>query len=146
MASNRDITTLLDIMRRLRDPKSGCPWDLEQTFATIAPYTIEEAYEVAAAIEDEDWPALKEELGDFLFQVADRGVLSRGDTAGQQDHHDDHADDQPAVAAALVRRRVAGTAWPARPTRAWTGEGTSAVYKLMVDRGQKQGLKTPLGN
>src|SRR5271155_1901361 len=64
-----DIATLLDIMARLRTPKTGCPWDLEQTFATIAPYTLEEAYEVAGAIEDEDWPALKDELGDLLFKV-----------------------------------------------------------------------------
>jgi nucleoside triphosphate diphosphatase len=64
-----DLSRLLAIMRSLRDPKTGCPWDVEQTFATIAPYTIEEAYEVAGAIEDEDWPALKDELGDLLFQV-----------------------------------------------------------------------------
>ncbi len=63
------ITELLTIMRRLRDPHSGCPWDREQSFGSIAPYTIEEAYEVAGAIEDEDWGALKEELGDLLFQV-----------------------------------------------------------------------------
>jgi NTP pyrophosphatase (non-canonical NTP hydrolase) len=63
------LSRLLDIMKRLRDPNGGCPWDLEQTFATIAPYTIEEAYEVAGSIEDEDWPALKDELGDLLFQV-----------------------------------------------------------------------------
>jgi ATP diphosphatase len=69
MASDTDVSTLLDIMRRLRDPKSGCPWDIEQTFATIAPYTIEEAYEVAGAIEDADWSALKDELGDLLLQV-----------------------------------------------------------------------------
>jgi ATP diphosphatase len=69
MSSSPDISTLLDIMRRLRDPKSGCPWDIEQSFATIAPYTIEEAYEVAGAIEDADWPALKDELGDLLLQV-----------------------------------------------------------------------------
>ncbi len=69
MSKPSDIATLLDIMRRLRDPKSGCPWDREQTFATIAPYTIEEAYEVAGAIEDENWAALKDELGDLLFQV-----------------------------------------------------------------------------
>lgn len=56
-------------MRRLRDPNGGCPWDVEQTFETIAPYTIEEAYEVAGAIEDRDWPALKDELGDLLLQV-----------------------------------------------------------------------------
>ena len=60
----------LDVMARLRDPKRGCPWDIEQNFRTIAPYTIEEAYEVADAIEREDLPSLKEELGDLLFQVA----------------------------------------------------------------------------
>ena len=64
-----DIAALLDIMRRLRDPKDGCPWDREQDFASIAPYTIEEAYEVAGAIEDRNWPELKDELGDLLFQV-----------------------------------------------------------------------------
>jgi ATP diphosphatase len=56
-------------MKRLRDPQTGCPWDLEQDFSTIAPYTIEEAYEVADAIEREDWDELRSELGDFLFQV-----------------------------------------------------------------------------
>jgi ATP diphosphatase len=64
-----DISALLEIMRRLRDPRSGCPWDVEQTFATIAPYTIEEAYEVADAIDRNDLPDLKDELGDLLFQV-----------------------------------------------------------------------------
>lgn len=60
---------LLAIMARLRDPVDGCPWDLEQTFATIAPYTVEEAYEVADAIERNDLSDLKEELGDLLLQV-----------------------------------------------------------------------------
>lgn len=64
-----DIQRLLDIMARLRDPENGCPWDVEQTFATIAPYTIEEAYEVADAIDRNDLPALKDELGDLLLQV-----------------------------------------------------------------------------
>jgi nucleoside triphosphate diphosphatase len=64
-----DIQELLAIMRRLRDPDGGCPWDLEQDFSTIAPYTIEEAYEVASAIEAKDSAALKDELGDLLFQV-----------------------------------------------------------------------------
>lgn len=59
---------LVEIMRRLRDPDGGCPWDLEQSFASIAPYTIEEAYEVADAIEREAWDELKGELGDLLFQ------------------------------------------------------------------------------
>ncbi len=66
---HRDIHTLLGIMRRLRDPEGGCPWDVEQTFATIAPYTIEEAYEVADAIDRNDLHALKDELGDLLLQV-----------------------------------------------------------------------------
>jgi MazG family protein len=67
--SRGDIAELLAIMRRLRDPNGGCPWDLEQDFATIAPYTIEEAYEVASAIEAKDYAALKDELGDLLLQV-----------------------------------------------------------------------------
>lgn len=61
--------TLLAIMARLRDPERGCPWDVEQNFSTIAPYTIEEAYEVADAIERDDMPHLCEELGDLLLQV-----------------------------------------------------------------------------
>jgi MazG family protein len=60
---------LARIMARLRDPEAGCPWDLEQDFATIAPYTIEEAYEVADAIERGDMGELRDELGDLLFQV-----------------------------------------------------------------------------
>jgi tetrapyrrole methylase family protein/MazG family protein/ATP diphosphatase len=60
---------LLAIMARLRDPADGCPWDLEQTFETVAPYTVEEAYEVADAIERGDLSDLKDELGDLLFQV-----------------------------------------------------------------------------
>src|SRR5580700_10719207 len=65
----RPIDRLLAIMARLRDPAQGCPWDREQDFATIAPYTIEEAYEVADAIERGDMAALKDELGDLLLQV-----------------------------------------------------------------------------
>ncbi len=63
------VDALLEVMRRLRDPETGCPWDREQTFATIAPYTIEESYEVADAIARHDMRDLKEELGDLLFQV-----------------------------------------------------------------------------
>lgn len=63
------IETLLALMARLRDPQRGCPWDLEQTFETIAPYTIEEAYEVADAIERGEHERLRDELGDLLFQV-----------------------------------------------------------------------------
>lgn len=64
-----NIDRLLAIMARLRDPRGGCPWDLEQTFRTIVPYTIEEAYEVADAIERDDMSDLREELGDLLLQV-----------------------------------------------------------------------------
>jgi ATP diphosphatase len=69
MKAMRPIDRLRDIMARLRDPQTGCPWDRAQDFATIAPYTIEEAYEVADAIERDDMAALKDELGDLLFQV-----------------------------------------------------------------------------
>ena len=69
MSNTHGIQRLLDIMAALRDPQSGCPWDLEQTFATIAPYTIEEAYEVADAIDRRDLGDLKDELGDLLLQV-----------------------------------------------------------------------------
>lgn len=67
--AERPIDRLLRIMARLRDPETGCPWDQEQTFGTIAPYTIEEAYEVADAIEKGDLGELRQELGDLLFQV-----------------------------------------------------------------------------
>jgi len=79
---------LLDVMRRLRDPETGCPWDIEQDFVTIAPYTIEEAYEVADAIERGDWGDLRGELGDLLLQVvfhaqiaSDRGLFAFEDVA-----------------------------------------------------------------
>jgi tetrapyrrole methylase family protein/MazG family protein/ATP diphosphatase len=68
-SDGRNIEKLLNIMARLRDPVGGCPWDREQTFATIAPYTIEEAYEVADAIERQAFDELRSELGDLLFQV-----------------------------------------------------------------------------
>ena len=69
MQSSRDIHRLIEIMAALRDPVGGCPWDLEQTFASIAPFTIEEAYEVADAIERGETDDLRDELGDLLLQV-----------------------------------------------------------------------------
>lgn len=69
MSAPGDIARLLAIMARLRDPATGCPWDIAQTFASIAPYTIEEAYEVADAIDRGDMPDLRDELGDLLLQV-----------------------------------------------------------------------------
>ena len=71
------IDQLLEIMARLRDPRGGCPWDLQQDFSTIAPYTIEEAYEVADAIDRGDLDDLKGELGDLLFQVAFHAQMAR---------------------------------------------------------------------
>ena len=67
--TSTSIEYLIQIMRALRDPDSGCPWDIEQTFETIAPYTIEEAYEVADAINRRNMSELKDELGDLLLQV-----------------------------------------------------------------------------
>ena len=86
MSELTNIQTLLQIMARLRDPQGGCPWDLEQDFASIAPYTVEEAYEVADAIDRNDLPDLKDELGDLLLQVvfhaqmaSEQGAFDFGD-------------------------------------------------------------------
>ena len=86
MTPSRDISGLLDIMAQLRTPGSGCPWDLEQDFSTIAPYTIEEAYEVADAITRGDLDDLRDELGDLLLQVVfharmaeEKGAFAFGD-------------------------------------------------------------------
>lgn len=72
-----NINRLLDIMSRLRDPQRGCPWDLQQNFKTIAPYTVEEAYEVADAIERDDRSSLRDELGDLLFQVVFHAQMAK---------------------------------------------------------------------
>jgi ATP diphosphatase len=77
MTNTLSLTRLAAIMSRLRDPGNGCPWDLAQDFETIAPYTIEEAYEVAEAIAERDWPELKKELGDLLFQVVFHSQMAR---------------------------------------------------------------------
>ncbi|HEY2756027.1 MAG TPA: nucleoside triphosphate pyrophosphohydrolase [Pseudolabrys sp.] len=86
MKPSRDISRLIEIMAALRTPGSGCPWDLEQNFQTIAPYTLEEAYEVADAIERADLDHLKDELGDLLLQVVfharmaqEQGIFEFGD-------------------------------------------------------------------
>ena len=83
---SRDIARLLEIMAALRTPGTGCPWDLEQNFRTIAPYTLEEAYEVADAIERKDFNDLREELGDLLLQpvfhaqmASEAGLFDFGD-------------------------------------------------------------------
>lgn len=92
------IQKLLDIMRKLRDPENGCPWDVQQSFATIAPYTIEEAYEVADAIAREDIPGLRGELGDLLLQVVFHAQMA--DEGG----HFDFDDIARGIAEKMIRR------------------------------------------
>lgn len=92
------INKLLELMRALRDPDSGCPWDVEQDFSTIAPYTIEEAYEVADAIEREDFEELRSELGDLLFQVVFYAQMAR-----EKDYFD-FEDVAQGIAEKMVRR------------------------------------------
>ncbi len=76
MTNETPVQKLVDVMAALRHPVSGCPWDKEQDFSTIAPYTIEEAYEVRAAIESGDPGQLQDELGDLLFQVVYHAQLA----------------------------------------------------------------------
>jgi len=89
---------LRNIMARLRDPQKGCPWDVAQDFATIAPYTIEEAYEVADAIERDDMPALRDELGDLQLQVVYHARMA--EEAG----HFDLNDVLDGISAKMIRR------------------------------------------
>jgi len=98
MKSSRDIGALLDIMAALRTPGTGCPWDLEQSFATIAPYTIEEAYEVADAIARGNLDDLRDELGDLLLQVVFHARMA------QEQGTFDFGDVVQAITAKLLRR------------------------------------------
>jgi len=94
----KSLKNLLEVVAQLRNPKGGCPWDLDQDFASIAPYTVEEAYEVADAIAREDMPGLRDELGDLLFQVALHAQMAA--EAG----HFDFADVESAICDKMVRR------------------------------------------
>ena len=94
----KQINTLLEIMRALRDPDHGCPWDKEQVFKTVVPYTIEEAYEVAGAIEHEDMDELCDELGDLLFQVVFHARMA------EENGDFDFADVVHAIADKMLRR------------------------------------------
>ncbi len=98
MEAARQIQRLLEIMEALRDPQTGCPWDLQQDFSTIAPYTIEEAYEVADAIAAQDFTALPDELGDLLFQVVYHARMA--EEAG----HFAFADVARAISDKMIRR------------------------------------------
>jgi MazG family protein len=97
-AKKHSIDELLRVMARLRDPESGCPWDLKQSFDTIAPYTIEEAYEVAEAIARRDLDALKEELGDLLLQVVYHARMA------EEEGRFAFADVVEAITAKMIRR------------------------------------------
>jgi nucleoside triphosphate diphosphatase len=98
MTPSRDIGRLIEIMAALRTPKTGCPWDLEQNFATIAPYTLEEAYEVADAIARDDFADLEEELGDLLLQVVFHARMA------QEQGAFDFGDVVEAINTKLIRR------------------------------------------
>jgi ATP diphosphatase len=98
MIPSRDISRLLEIMAALRTPGSGCPWDLQQDFASIAPYTLEEAYEVADAIQRNDLDDLRDELGDLLLQVVFHARMA------QEQRAFDFGDVVQAITAKLVRR------------------------------------------
>jgi ATP diphosphatase len=98
MQPSRDINRLNEIMAALRTPETGCPWDLEQTFATIAPYTLEEAYEVADAIERGDVANLREELGDLLLQVVFHARMA------EEEGRFDFGDVVEAITRKLIRR------------------------------------------
>src|SRR5579864_8048198 len=98
MTPSRDIGRLLEIMAALRTPGTGCPWDLAQNFSTIAPYTLEEAYEVADAIARDDLADLKDELGDLLLQVVFHARMAQEASAF------DFGDVVQAITEKLIRR------------------------------------------
>lgn len=129
------IRELLDIMARLRDSEHGCPWDCAQDFATIAPYTIEEAYEVADAIAREDRAALKDELGDLLLQVVFHARMA------EEEGSFDFADVASAIGAKLVRRHphVFGAAEYADIT-----EQTADWERIKADERQRRGETSAL--
>lgn len=116
-----ELRRLLRIMAALRDPASGCPWDREQSFETIAPYTIEEAYEVADAIARRDWPAVADECGDLLLQVVYYAQM------GAEDGRFDFAAIARGIAEKMIRRHphVFGTVTrktTAAQTAAWEAQ------------------------
>ncbi|QDG79696.1 nucleoside triphosphate pyrophosphohydrolase [Labrenzia sp. PHM005] len=98
MKPSRDISRLIEIMAALRTPVTGCPWDLEQSFETIAPYTLEEAYEVADAIAKSDMLELREELGDLLLQVVYHARMA------EEDEHFNFEDVVEGITKKMIRR------------------------------------------
>jgi len=137
------IDRLLSIMDRLRDPKGGCPWDLEQSFKTIAPHTIEEAYEVVEAIESGDRAALKDELGDLLFQVVFYARL------GKEEGCFDFAAIAEAISEKMLRRHPhvfadADIKDAASQTVAWEATKAAERAKKSENPGVLDGVSTAL--
>lgn len=131
------VDTLLALMARLRDPQTGCPWDIEQTFATIAPYTIEEAYEVADAIQRGALSDLREELGDLLFQVVFHARMA------QEQGAFGFADVVAGLVAKMTARHPhvfgdAGARDAAEQTRAW--EDMKAAERAAKGKGKAASL------
>src|SRR6201996_1047918 len=136
----RPLDRLLEVMARLRDLECGCPWDLEQDFATIAPYTIEEAYEVADAIARGDMAALKDELGDLLFQVVfharmaeERSLFAFEDVAAaiaeKMERRHPHVFGDAEITPRIENTAAQNEAWEAHKARerAATGNATSVL-------------------
>ena len=138
----RELRRLLDIMAALRDPESGCPWDRVQSFATIAPYTVEEAYEVADAIARRDFAALPEELGDLLFQVVYHARMA------EECGRFGFADVARAIADKMVRRHPhvfgdAASRDAVAQTAAWEAQ-KSAERAARAEAGALAGVPTAL--
>ena len=137
------MAALLDLMARLRDPESGCPWDRHQTYATLVPHTLEEAYEVADAIARADWTELQAELGDLLFQVVFYAQIAR------EEGRFDFADVARGIVEKMTRRHphVFGNARyadAAEQTAAWERiKTTEAAGKSASPAGALDGMAVP---
>ena len=155
MTPSREIERLLKIMAALRTPKTGCPWDLAQSFSTIAPYTLEEAYEVADAIARGDLADLKDELGDLLLQVVfharmaeEQGAFDFGDVVQAiteklvRRHPHVFAEETsrtaPAVEGLWERIKAEERAAPARPARSLECRSRSLLCRARSNSRQKQ--------
>ncbi len=138
MKPSRDIARLIEIMAALRTPVTGCPWDLEQNFATIAPYTIEEAYEVADAIQRDDLTDLRDELGDLLLQVVFHARMA------QEQGAFDFGGVVEAVTSKMIRRHphVFGDAG-GQDTKAVEGQWERIKAEEKAERAKRQPPKPP---
>lgn len=160
-SAEKAFTQLIDVMKQLRTPETGCPWDVEQDFDTIAPYTIEEAYEVADAIQRRDMTDLKEELGDLLFQVVfhsqmakERGHFDIGDVVtaitdkmyarhphvfGQADGRSSH--DQVGAWEEMKAAERAEKANASHPNSALDGVATALPALMRAEKLQKRAAR-----